>query len=157
MNHLPCTRLELSRPIEEVFAFFGDAANLERITPPELRFEIVTPLPTEMARGTLIEYRLGLLGMRFGWLTRIAEWDPPRRFVDEQWRGPYARWVHMHRFWPTATGTAIEDEVCYRLPLTPVGDIAHALVRRQLDHIFDFRAAAVRSAFSASSEGSVRS
>ena len=146
MDHLLRTHLELPRPIDEVFAFFADATNLERITPPELRFEIIPPAPIEMARGTLIEYRLGLLGLKFGWLTRIAEWDPPRRFVDEQWQGPYARWVHTHRFWPTAAGTAIEDEVCYRLPLTPVGDVAHAFVRRRLESIFTFRATAVRDA-----------
>ena len=146
MDHLLHTCLELPVAIDEVFAFFGDAGNLERLTPPELRFEIVTPLPIAMDRGTLIEYRLALLGVRFGWLTRIAEWDPPRRFVDEQWRGPYARWVHTHRFWPAEGGTLIEDEVRYRLPVTPLGDVALPLVRRQLERIFAYRTAAVRDA-----------
>ena len=153
MDHLLHSRLELPVPIDEVFAFFGDAANLERLTPPELRFEIVTSLPIEMDRGTLIEYRLALLGVRFDWMTRIAEWDPPRRFVDEQWRGPYLRWVHTHRFWPAEGGTLIEDEVRYRLPLSPFGEVALPLVRRQLEHIFAFRAVAVRTALVADGAG----
>lgn len=149
MDHVLRTFLELARPVDEVFAFFADAGNLERITPPDLRFEFVTPLPVEMGRGTLLEYRLRLMGMPFGWLTRIAEWSPPHRFVDEQWRGPYARWVHTHSFRETASGTVIEDEVLYRLPFTPFGGLAHPLVRRKLDEIFDYRQAVVRREFAA--------
>jgi ligand-binding SRPBCC domain-containing protein len=144
MDHVLHTGLELPLSIDEVFAFFADAGNLERITPPGLRFEFVTRLPVEMGLGTLLEYRLSLMGVPFGWLTRIAEWRPPHRFVDEQWRGPYARWVHTHTFHETGSGTLIEDEVRYRLPFSPLGDLAHPFVGRTLAQIFAYRQAAVR-------------
>lgn len=127
---------------DEVFPFFGDALNLERITPPWLGFEVVTPRPIAMGAGTLIEYRLRLHGVPLRWRTRIDVWDPPRRFVDRQLRGPYRSWVHEHTFEPDGHGgTLMRDRVEYSLPLGPVGSLAGALlVRRELRRIFDHRA-----------------
>jgi ligand-binding SRPBCC domain-containing protein len=143
MTHHLSARLDLPLPIDRVFAFFGDPSNLERITPPELHFRILTPTPIVMAPGTLIDYRLQLLGARFKWRTEITEWEPPHRFVDVQLQGPYREWVHTHRFVPTDGGTTIFDDVQYRLPLSPLGDLAYPIVRLQLARIFSYRTSAV--------------
>lgn len=132
--------LTLPLPRPEVFAFFADAANLGRITPPELDFAILTPLPIDMAAGTLIDYRLRLFGVSFNWQTRISSWEPPGLFIDEQVSGPYRQWVHRHTFTDLPDGgTLIADEVTYRLPLAPFGEAAHPLVRAELERIFAFR------------------
>ncbi len=138
------TRQELPLPIDEVFAFFADAGNLERITPPELNFRILTPLPLAVAQGTFIDYRLRLFGIPFSWKTEITSWEPPHRFVDEQRRGPYRQWIHRHRFSAVAGGTLMEDEVLYRLPFSPLGDLALPLIRLQLGRIFNYRKEAIR-------------
>lgn len=138
--------LSLALPRERVFAFFADAANLERITPPELQFSILTPLPLVMMQGTLIDYRLKLFGFPFTWKTRITAWSPPDYFIDEQLNGPYRQWIHRHTFTDGPDGsTHIDDEVRYRLPLAPLGEAAYPLVRKQLERIFDYRQESVTS------------
>jgi ligand-binding SRPBCC domain-containing protein len=145
MTYTLLTDITLPRPIEAVFPFFADASNLEAITPPELRFRIASPTPIEMRVGALIEYRLGLFGVPFSWLTEISVWEPGRRFIDRQLMGPFRLWIHEHRFESTESGgTRIRDEVHYALPLDPVGRIAHPIVRGRLERIFDYRTDRVR-------------
>ena len=128
------------RPRDEVFPFFADAGNLQAITPQFLHFEYLTPLPVEMRPGTLIDYRIRLLGLPMRWRTRIDEFDPPRRFVDVQLRGPYRMWHHTHEFHEVEGGTLMIDLVRYQMPLGPLGRLVHLLlVRRLLDQIFDYR------------------
>ena len=130
--------LDLPRP--EVFAFFSNAENLERITPPELGFHIVTPLPINIQKGTLIDYQLSIHGFPVKWRSEITQWDPPIEFVDEQLSGPYKQWVHRHRFAEPEEGkTLMQDEVRYRLPLEPLGDVAQFLIERQIKYIFGYR------------------
>jgi len=140
----------ISLPRDRVFAFHSDAANLELITPAHLNFRITSPQPIEMRAGALIEYELRLHRVPFRWKTEITEWDPPNGFVDVQAKGPYAQWVHKHTFTAVDENTTlIEDEVRYRLPLEPVGEIAHFLIARELKKIFDFRHAAIERALAA--------
>ncbi len=142
----------LPLPPGETFEFFGDAFNLEAITPPWLHFRVVTPAPVAMDAGTLIEYRLRLHGLPIRWLTRIEAWEPGRRFVDVQLRGPYRLWHHSHTFTPHDGGTLMRDQVHYALPLGPLGRAARAaLVQRDLDRIFDFRRDAVAARLGAGS------
>lgn len=139
----------LGRPLDEVFPFFADAANLEALTPPFLGFHIVTPQPIAMHVGARIEYRLRVHGVPLRWRSLISAWDPPRRFVDEQTAGPYRRWVHEHTFEADATATICRDVVRYQLWAPPgVGGLVNRmLVAPDLIRIFTFRADQLRRRF----------
>ena len=135
----------LARPIAEVFAFYGDATNLEAITPAWLRISVITSAPIARGVGTLIEYRLRWRRMPLRWTTIIEAWEPPHRFVDTQLQGPYRLWHHTHTFEAQMGGTQIRDEVRYQLPLGRLGVALHRLgIRRDLEAIFDDRARLVR-------------
>lgn len=125
------------QPLEKVFPFFADAANLQLITPPWLNFEIATPQPIEMAVGTMIDYRLRIRGIPARWRSEITEWEPPRRFVDEQRRGPYRLWRHEHTFEARDGGTLCRDHVKYAVPFD---FLTHRwLVRPDIERIFAWR------------------
>lgn len=99
-----------------------------------------------MHEGTVIDYGLRLFGFPLRWQALISYWEPPIGFVDEQLRGPYYVWEHTHRFRDDGGGaTIVEDVVRYGLPLAPLGEIFHPLVRLQLEQIFRFRRSAVRN------------
>ena len=126
--------------IEEAFAFFADAWNLEAITPPWLRFRILEA-PQMLGRGSLLTYRLRLFGLPIRWQTEIVDWRPPFEFTDVQIEGPYRRWKHTHRLQPVDGGTEIHDHLVYRLPYEPLaGFFAPITVERWLTEIFDYRA-----------------
>lgn len=138
----------IERPVDEVFPFFADAANLQALTPPFLGFKILTPPPIEMCTGARIDYEISLLGFPMIWRTLISIWEPNQRFVDEQISGPYAKWHHTHSFEAEGNATIMRDEVLYRMPLGVLGDAARALfVARTLDKIFDYRSEATDKAF----------
>jgi len=123
-------------PLPDVFSFFADAKNLETITPPFLRFKVLTPNVT-MRQGARIDYRLRLRGLPFNWQSEITAWEPNVRFRDEQRRGPYRYWRHVHLFRESAGGTLVEDGVEYEVPF---GHVLHQwFVAPELMRIFRYR------------------
>ena len=156
MSQQPYTFLSsqlVPRKLDEVFAFFSRAENLETITPPWLHFKILSIAPQPVQKGTIIKYALSMRGMPLRWTTEITEWEPPNRFVDFQSRGPYKLWHHTHRFIAQGDSTRIEDEVRYQLPLGFLGRIAHfVMVKRDVTRIFAYREQKIRELFGSAAE-----
>ena len=140
------TELTLPAPLADVFDFFSAANNLEKLTPPWLRFEILTEGPIAMAPGTLIDYRIRWRGIPLRWRTKIEAWEPPHRFVDLQIRGPYRLWRHEHVFVERNDDTSVIDRVEY----APFGGalVQRLLVARDVERIFAYRHAVLSSQFS---------
>ena len=138
-------------PLEQVFEFFSDAMQLERITPPWLNFSVLTPRPIEMKEGALLDYRLYLHRVPINWRTEIAVWEPPYRFVDQQLRGPYKRWYHEHTFEEVDGLTIVKDNVHY---IPRGGKLIHKwLVKPDLEKIFKFRQDTMSQIFQEMGEG----
>ena len=139
------SRFWLPRPRIEIFEFFSNALNLEHITPPWLQFHVLTPQPIQMREGAEIAYRLKIRGIPVRWRTRIAVWDPPHRFIDEQFRGPYRLWIHEHSFTEVSGGTNCDDHVRYA---TVGGTLINKLfVERDVRQIFAYRSARLQEIF----------
>ncbi len=127
----------LPMPLEETFSFFADAHNLERITPEWLQFNVLTPKPIAMRVGTHIDYKLRVRCFPIHWQSEITAWQPPHRFVDEQLKGPYRRWIHEHIFCQAAGQTLAKDSVRYAVP---GGGLVHWLVvKSDVERIFEYR------------------
>lgn len=138
----------LPRTPEELFEFFGDAYNLETITPSLLSFKVLTPKPIEMKPGTLIDYKLKVRGIPIKWRTEITEWQAPHRFCDTQLKGPYKQWVHTHTFTPENGGTRCEDIVEYAPPGGPLAPLINKLaVQGDVEKIFTHRAKVLEQMF----------
>ena len=142
-------RVWLSRSRAEVFEFFADPRNLERLHPAWARPRWLTPPPARLAAGAVLDFRAAWLPGR--WRVIIREFDAPYRFVDAQVNGPFARWEHRHRFTEGAEGeqgTWVEDRVTYRLPLGPLGRLAHGLgAGARVRGLFEYRDRRLRELF----------
>ena len=139
----------LPKSREEIFPFFGDAYNLEELTPKWMNFSVLTPAPIDMHEGTLIDYKLRLRGVPIRWRTKITCWEPPFRFCDEQLKGPYRFWKHEHTFEDVEGGCLCRDQVDYAVP---GGKFIHWLVvRRDVEKIFAYRSEVLRRLFAGES------
>lgn len=136
-GYLLTTQQLIRRDIEDVFAFFSDACQLEKITPPFLKFRVLSPQPIELKEGALIDYRIRLRRLPLRWRTEICDWKPPFYFSDRQLRGPYRQWFHEHFFESVEGGTLVRDRVHY---IVPGGRWVHRwFVKKDVTRIFEYR------------------
>lgn len=137
--------LWLPQPRAKIFEFFSSPHNLDRITPPWLKFRVLSPPSTVMRAGTLLDYRLRLHGIPIRWQSEISVWQPPDRFVDRQIKGPYSLWVHEHSFADQDRGTLVTDSVNYAVA---GGALTNWLfVAPDLKRIFHYRHQALETLF----------
>jgi ligand-binding SRPBCC domain-containing protein len=152
--HVLISETKLYRPLEEVFDFFSKAENLNKVTPPELKFKIFTPLPIVMHVGTLIDYQIQLSGIPFRWRTLITTWEPPYRFIDQQLKGPYSLWHHEHTFEQKDGYTLMTDRVHFLSPGMFLEPLINALfVERKVKQIFAHREKVFTELFGPQTQG----
>jgi ligand-binding SRPBCC domain-containing protein len=140
-------------PLEEAWEFFATPQNLDRLTPDDMPFRIISGADEGMFAGQLITYKIKVLSLVWvDWVTEItavqSEGDQ-RYFIDEQRFGPNRFWHHLHRYESTEEGhTRMVDRVNYALPFGVLGEIPHALfVKRQMEAVFEYRRKTVEEIF----------
>ena len=135
--------------LEEVWAYFSRPENLNEITPPDLKFQILLGGDQPMYQGQLMAYRIQLFPLfRTSWLTEITQVREPLYFADQQRLGPYRFWLHEHHFRAVPAGVEMGDQVTYQLPLGFLGDLVHTiLIGPRLERIFDYRAEKIAEIF----------
>lgn len=142
------TEIWLPKKTHEIFPFFTDEKNLEKLTPEYLNFKVLKKSTPSIDEGTLIDYRLKLHGFPMMWRTLIESWVPGKKFVDRQLKGPYQLWHHTHEFEEVSGGTLMRDRVLYRLPLGRLGALVSGpFVRSDVTKIFSYRKKVIRDLF----------
>ena len=93
-----------------------------------------------MGPGDTVTWEARHFGLPFRMTSKITDYERPRRFVDEQQRGPFRFWWHEHRFAEREGWTEMTDFVVYRSPLGPIGRVADALgLCRYMTHLLSAR------------------
>ncbi|WP_353126774.1 SRPBCC family protein [Parapedobacter pyrenivorans] len=136
--------------IDTAWQFFSSPHNLARITPPEMRFSVVSDLPDSgIYEGMIIDYRVSpLFSIPMKWQTEITQVEPYKSFTDYQKKGPYRLWKHVHEFLPWDEGVLMKDTVEYELPFGVLGEVAHRwIVKKKIHHIFDYRCGVLDNLF----------
>jgi len=136
--------------IDQVWDFISSPANLKKITPEYMGFNITSKLLSEkMYPGMIISYKVSpVLGIKMTWVTEITQVKEKEYFVDEQRVGPYSMWHHEHKIEAIEGGVLMTDIVSYKPPFGFLGSIANSiLIKNQLKEIFDFRVKAVEKMF----------
>ena len=137
-----------SMPKPELFSFFKDEKNLEKLTPTFLGFKVLSKSTDDIQKGTIINYTLKVHGVPLKWKTEIEEFEPNDYFVDNQVSGPYTKWYHQHHFSSLAGGTLMKDDVLYKVPMGKLGRIiAGKFVDNDVKKIFSYRFDAIKDFF----------
>ena len=138
----------INKSIDDVFSFFSKPENLTLITPKELDFKILTPIPIKMKEGQLIDYTIKVLKKKIRWRTIISEYEPSKYFIDQQLKGPYSMWHHKHEFKQKEEYVEIIDTINYVIPFGVIGRLINFLfIRKDLDKIFNYRKEVIEKYF----------
>ena len=131
---------------EKAWNFIQNPKNLNKITPNDLSFEIISDIPDQMFEGMIVEYRVSIpiIGKK-EWVSELKHIVPGFSFVDEQKIGPYSLWYHYHGIEEVENGVKLIDKVSYQTPFGIFGKIAHLIfIRNTLERIFNHRNIAFR-------------
>jgi len=136
------TKYEINAEISEVWSFFTNVKNIEKIMPTELNFNVNSRNPTNIYEGKIITFNTKILPFYCANIvSEIKSISHEKYFIDQQISGPYKIWHHEHHFQKTQNNTTIIiEKIKYKLYLHPFSRILHKIfIRKKLAYIFRHR------------------
>lgn len=138
--HAQC---QLPFPLADVFAWHERPGALARLTPPGEDVDVVSRRGT-IHEGDVTTLRVKGGPMHFQWEARHFDFQRDVAFKDEQVHGPFASWIHEHRFTANAGGTFAQDLITFRVPGGTLGEVlGRGAVEKKLHRLFAHRYAAL--------------
>lgn len=124
--------------LEELFKFHLDTNNLIKITPKNIKAELLTKCDNPK-EGTILKIRTVKNFIPFTWVVKIKKMDYPHMFVDEALKSPFKFWEHYHIFKQDGHKVLLKDVVRYELPFGFLGSLLHSVIEKDLEQMFEFR------------------
>ena len=133
-------RSRLDHPVDKVFAWHMQPSAFERLLAPWARVRILKQTGTP-ATGGWIRLHVSWGPKNMTWEVKYTDFEDGASFRYEQTRGPFARWIHTHRFRPSGeNGCTVEDHVEWELPTGVATEFfGTSTVERELERLFRFR------------------
>lgn len=120
----------------------------QRLTPPREPVRVLKQVGG-IRDGAQVSVRVGIWPFALRWDLEHRDYHYGESFTDQQVRGPFRSWRHVHRMVPTGPDSCIrEDRIEYELPFGLLGDLAaRFIVEPKLNRLFAFRHEVTRRAF----------
>lgn len=139
MEHILIFETPISCSVKTLFNFHADTNNLTRITPSDMKVEILK-LETPLKEGNeaILRIKKGLLS--FIWELTFEKVTYPNLIVDVATRSPFRLFRHEHHFIEVDdTQSILRDKVVFSLPWEPLSTIAVWFVKEDMKKMFAYR------------------
>lgn len=133
-------KIQISVPVERLFAWHARDGAIQRLTPPWAPLTLNWRQGKGIDNGVRVGFDMRVFGIPMTWEAEHIDYLENRMFKDRQTRGPFARWEHTHLFsFDGENRSVMTDQVAYHLPMGWLSAPFYAHVQKQLARIFDYR------------------
>lgn len=93
-----------------------------------------------ISRGDEVTWRAWHFGLPLRMTSRITQMEAPDFFIDEQVKGPFRWFRHIHEFSQDSRGTTMVDRIDFAAPFGPLGRLVEKLfLARYLQKLIEER------------------
>ena len=123
---------------KEVFDWHVRPGAFQRLSPPWKQIKLISYAAPDNKKSR-VKIRVPILGpLSFTWELEHDSFDPPNAFSDQQIKGPFQSWRHVHSFTPAPEKqTVLSDSISFSLPL--INALVAPFIKSELTRLFAFR------------------